>query len=119
MKKQLDLSELFKKSLCSFEIAKKARAEGMTCANTFYAYDPNGDLGDGGWLEKITGTEMYPAINLAFSIGMLDNTDLKSDKIQLSEEDGKYSLHYEDEIYQSENLVDVIVELWINHNNNA
>ena len=117
MKKQIDLSKLFRESLCSFEVAKKAKQVGMTCANTFYAYDSKGELNDGAWLEKITGAEMYPAINLPFAIGMLEDTDLKFDKIDCSEIDGKYSLYYESEIYQSTNLINILVDVWIKHKN--
>lgn len=118
MKKQIDLSKLFIESLCSFECSKKAKQAGMTCANTFYAYNNKGELGDGAWLETVTGAEMYPAINLAFAIGMLDDTNLKFDKVKCEENDvlsNKYSISYEDEVYKSNNLIDIIIELWIKH----
>lgn len=115
MGNKIDLAKLFSDSLCSFEVAKKAKQAGMTCANTFYAFDSTGEVTDGAWLEKITGAEMYPAINLPLAIGMLENTDLKFDKIDVSETDGKYSLCYEDEIYESTKLIDIFVEVWIKH----
>ena len=126
MKKPIDLAKLFKACLCSFEVAKKAKQAGMTSANTYFAYfayDVNGQVGDCGWLEKVAGMEVFPAINTAFAVAMLENTDLNLSKIELYQEltlhgpDGNFVFNYEGEVYKSENLVDVLVEVWIKHKN--
>jgi hypothetical protein len=68
---KLDLKELMKASICSFAIAKRLKAEGITRQFT-YAYDDQGDLCDGGWLEGIIQKPFYPAIDLASAIGLVE-----------------------------------------------
>jgi hypothetical protein len=118
MKKIIDLQELFKSSVCSFEIAKQAKANGFNCENTFYSYDEQGELGDGGWLEKITGAKMYPAFSLPLAMGYLEHTNIPPDKfkdIELSEIDGFYTIKYDTEIHTSKNVIDVILMFVFKH----
>ncbi len=129
MKKQIDLRKRFKDNICSFDIAKKAAAAGMTCANTFYAYDEHGELTDGAWLaEGVEGVNknllaslpnfkapiLFPAINLPMAIGMLEDTDLEY-KMMDCYFDEKYFFRYAGNIYKSNKLVDLLVEVWIKH----
>lgn len=125
---KIDLSKRFRSEICSFEVAKKAREAGMTCANQFYSYDENGNLGDGAWMEDEEGIKkkfpqlegrfkaplMYPAIMFPFAVGMLEDTDVEDwSKIDFYEYNGKYFLKHDSEMYQSENIVDVLVLFWI------
>lgn len=112
---KLDLKKLFLANICSFEMAKKAAAAGFTCANTFFSYDPDGSLNDGAWLQNVTGSKMFPAINICLAIGMIEDLDSSVEvlKIDLYEYSGKYFLKYKDQTCQSENLVDVIIEFWL------
>lgn len=133
---QIDLRATFDKYICSFEVAKKAKEAGMTCANTFYAYDVFGKITDGGWMDGDieTGNEMakmakelrkknnlppivmYPAISLPFAIGLLEDTKLDANemkKLSCYEFNEKYFIKYKEQVYQSEKLVDIIVEFWI------
>lgn len=137
-KTQINLREEFKQNLCSFEVAKKAKAAGMTCANTYFAYDKDGNIGDGGWMEDEKNIKMireqtgkpnwqppvfYPAINLAFAIGMLEHTDIDFGNFECfeiwDEKKGlEFVAEYEGkEVFKSKNLTDLFVEVWIKHKN--
>ncbi len=111
----IDLSKRFEAELCTFEVAKKARAAGMTCANTFLSYDENGERGDGAWLEKITGSIQYPCINFPLALMMMEGTDLDFSKVQMVESEGKFVLKYNGEKIESGNIVDTLILAWIKH----
>ena len=115
--KKLDLRAEFKKSICSFEVAKKASEAGMSCANTYYAYDENGGLNDGAWLEKVTGAKMYPAINIALAIGLLENLSIEPDLNAFSEKDNKFCFEHKGNTTEAETLADLCVLVWIKYKN--
>ena len=127
---KIDLQARFKAEICSFEVAKKAKLAGMTCANMFYSYDEQGNLGDGAWMEdeeriikkfpmmagKFKAPVMYPAIMFPFAVGMLEDTDIDDwKKIEFYEFNKKYFFKYKDELFQSENIVDTLILFWIKH----
>jgi len=115
MKNIIDLKKRFIDELCTFELAKKASVAGMTCANTFLSYDERGELGDGAWLEDVTGAKMYPAINFPFAVIMLEDTDLELRKINFYEYNENYFFKYKSEMYQSANIVDALIMAWLKH----
>jgi hypothetical protein len=130
MQTKIDITKAFADQFCSLELAKKAKTAGFTCANTFYSYDEAGEIGDGAWMErpevieqlrKMTGKAdwkppvMYPAINLAMAIGMLEYTDLEHGKVECYEYNGKYFFKYKGEVFQGEKLANVLVEVWLKH----
>jgi hypothetical protein len=97
-------------------MAQEVAKAGFTCANTYFAYDEYGAvLSDGGWMNEVFANEIvYPAVNLPLAITMVgDIVDLS--KISSMENDGQFILVYHSKVYQSENLVDALLELWINH----
>lgn len=114
---KIELKALFKGSLCSFDMAKKCAKAGMTCANTFFAYDEHGDINDGAWLQKISPQyKMYPAINVPFAILMLEDTDLKLFELELHiDSDELFHLRYGAEEYTGDNLPDVLLAAWLKH----
>lgn len=126
--KTLNIADLFKQNLCSFEMAKKVKAAGMTCANTFFVYDDQGEVADAGWLESLGFNDFYPCINLAFAISMLDSKETIGtlqdvNKIELWEMDSEsyptkkeYFFKYDGgEVLSSENLVDLLLEVWLKY----
>ncbi len=120
----IDLKQLFLDSICSFEMAQKAKFAGMTCANTFFAYDESGQIGDGAWLENppemikdlpaFKQPVLFPAINLALAIFMLDDI-LGADKIECYQIDDVYVCKFNGKGYEGKKLVDAVIDLWI-HN---
>ncbi len=138
-KTKINLTEEFKENLCSFSVAKKAKAAGMTSANTFYAYDPKGELIDAGWMEADNNIKMireqtnkpdwqpplmFPAINLPFAIGMLEDTTItkqiaegKFECYELWDENKGIEFFFEigSDKLKSRKLVDLIVEVWIKY----
>ncbi len=115
MSKKINLNELFVSSLCTFKGAKKAKAAGFTCANTYFAYEANGELCNAGWMEELGKDSLSPAINIAMAIVMLEDTDLNQSEIELSNDDVKFTLKYGDDIFESTNLPDLLIELWIKY----
>ncbi len=115
--KKIDLNEEFTKNICSFEIAKEAKAAGMTSANTFYAYSPDGTIGDQGWIEKITGAEMYPCINLALAIGMIGDASIDPAAAYFYEGNDIYHFEYLGDEISEVKLVDLLVRIWIKYKN--
>lgn len=130
MQNKLDLKKLFDDSLCSFEISKRAKESGMTCANTFYAYDEHGEVTDGAWmaeggqgdtknlldsLPNFKPPILYPAINIAMALGLLEDCSLDFKKIDCYEFNGKYFFKHKEGLFQSEKLVDLFIEVWIVH----
>ena len=81
METKIDLTKRFREELCSFTMAKKAKINGMTCANTYFAYDSNGDVTSGGWLESMGYDNFFPCINFPFACSMLEDTDIDPIKI--------------------------------------
>lgn len=125
---KIDLQKVFTDQLCSFDVAKKAKEAGMNCSNTFYAFDEKGAVNDGAWMENeemikqqyptlknFTAPVLFPAINLAMAIGMLEDTDLEFPKLNVYQFGDKFFIKYKDETYQSEKLVDVVVLIWCKH----
>lgn len=125
---KIDLQERFRAEVCSFEVAKKAKLAGMTCANTFLSYDEQGNLGDGAWMEDeekvrskfglkdFKAPVLYPAIMFPFAVCMLEDTDVDDwSKIEFYEFNKKYFFKYKEELFQSENIVDVLILFWIGH----
>ena len=117
MPQNINLTARFKAEICTFETAKKAKASGMTCANTYYAYDEKGELNNGGWLDGIFD-DYSPAIQFPFAVTMLEDIGIDIKEILLYQDDqdgGKFYLIYRKELLQSRNLVDVLVHLWLIH----
>jgi hypothetical protein len=124
---KIDLQKTFQDNLCSFDVAKKLKEAGMTCANTYYAFDDKGQINDGAWMENpekikerfglkdFNPPVMYPAINLAMAIGMIEDTDIDVKRFECYQFNGKYFFKYKDETYQSEKLVDVMLQVWLKH----
>ncbi len=113
---KIDLKELFKGSLCTFEISKLAKAAGVTCKNTFPSYDSQGELNDGAWMEMIGVDNFYPAINIPFAILMLEDTALNHpSQLDLTLEEKIYTLRANEKSYTSENIVDVLVLCWLDN----
>lgn len=112
-KTKIDLMSRFKRELCSFDIAKKLKKAGVTCANTYFMYDKDGNLGDGSWLEDITEIEMYPAINFPLSVMMLEEGGLKYGKIDCYKIHDDYYIEYNNITYRNENIVDALMLLWL------
>jgi hypothetical protein len=110
---EISLKEEFISSLCTFEVSKKAKMAGATCANTYLAYDDTGEITDGGYLEKIGCAGYYPAISLPFAILMLDDTDIEVDTIRFIKNDEGYIFSANNKSFKSENIVDVLVLAWI------
>jgi|CXWK01.1.fsa_nt_gi hypothetical protein len=121
--KTLDLKQLFTNNVCSFEMAKKMKEAGMTCANTFFVYDSQGEVADAGWMEELGFNDFYPCINLAFAISMIEDTAVPVDKIELWEMDNdkyptgkQYFFKCEgDETLSSENLIDLILMVYLKY----
>lgn len=115
----LKLTDLFKENLCSFEMAKRVKEAGATCANTYFAYDDQGEVSNAGWLENLGFNDFYPCINLAFAISVLEETQIDPDKIELWYLDSEsyptkkeYFFKYDGgEVLSSENLVDLLLEV--------
>lgn len=117
---KIDFQELFDFSVCSFEVAKKAAAAGMTCANTFFAYNEKGEVGDSGWLQKIYDkAKFYPVINTPLAIFMLEDTtiDLGDESFGLfnNTETKTFVLKYKGDEISDANLVNVLVLAWIKY----
>ncbi len=112
---KINILDMAKHYLCSFEMAKQASAAGMTCANTYFSYDENGNIGDGGWLEGLGYQNFYPCINFPFAVAMLEDTDLDASKVQVVKNGSKFIFSYDTETAESSNIVDVIIMMWIRH----
>lgn len=132
---EINLTDEFKENICSFYVAKKAKAAGMNSANTFYAYDEEGQTTDAGWMESENNLKMlreqlknprwmppvmYPAINLPFAIGMLEDTTIDHKKLECweewDEEKGTtFFFKTGDDVMQNTKLVDLMVEVWIKY----
>lgn len=115
MKNEINILQRFRDELCTFEVAKKAAAAGMTCANTFFAYDEHGEVTDGGWLQKVTGLTYYPAINFAMSVAMLENMTFPVSAIKLEQEGDSFFLTCNEITISANNIVDVIILTWIKY----
>jgi len=128
--KKLNLKQLFTDNICSFEVAKQAKAAGITCANTFFAYDSEGGLTDAAWLEQMGFTDFYPAINLALAISaiggdvVIDGQPIDPTKVELYSLDSeeyptttRYYFKYNGQLLAGdfENLVDLLVTIWIKY----
>lgn len=125
MRKKINLTDLFKDSLCSFDLAKKAKLAGISPENTFYAFDELGEINDGGWMYGEKAKEFtahipgwkppvyYPAINLPFAIGLLEDCDIDPRDIECHEFNGKYFLKYKDTLLQGTKAVDLFVEFYL------
>lgn len=113
---KIDLPGLFKKSICTFAAAQKAAEHGFTCANTYYAYDERGEVTNGGWLQDVAGCKMYPAINIALAIGILEDTDVIKywDGVAIYLSNGMYYFKCDVFNAQNENLCDLLIDVWIN-----
>lgn len=123
----IDLKSLFTDSVCSFEAAKKARASGFSCANTFFAYDDKGEVTDGGaWLEDIFNEpdKFFPCINIAMAVSLLGDTDLDSNMILLFRMDKgpepfdrpNYVFQYNGKLeFTNTNLADLLIDVWIRY----
>lgn len=114
---KIDIGKSFRNSVCSFEVAKKIAEKGFTCANTFLAYDENGEIGDGGWLQKVTGAKMYPCVNLAMAYVVAENTSAELDKMALyqvchNDKEPTFKLTYKDKVYEAERCADVLLLFW-------
>ncbi len=112
---KINLTNRFREELCTFEMSKKAKIAGATCANTYFAYDNMGNVTSGGWLEGIGYDNFYPCISFPFACVMLEDTDLDHKNVDLYEGDGSYTLKYKTEAYTSKNIVDVLLEIWLKH----
>jgi len=119
----LDLKQLFKSNVCSFEMAKKMKEDGMTCQNTFFVYDDHGEVADAGWLESLGYNYFYPCINLALAIRMMESLPIQHEKIELWQiQEGPtlpafYYLKYDGgQADSSENLVDLLLTFYLKHN---
>lgn len=108
---KLDFKKLFTDNVCSFEVAKKAKKHGYNSTDTFYAYDPDGNLNDGAWLVEVTGAKLFPAINVPLALGLVDELD--HEKISLYLDGDKYIFDHDGEKIESTNLPDVLVMAWI------
>jgi hypothetical protein len=116
MSRIINLKERFKEEICSFEVAKKAKEAGMTCANTYLAYNNDGSVTTGAWLESVGYNHLYPCINFVLACIMVEDVCPNPLKIELTENDGIYFFYYEGQSYQSNNIVDVMIEFWIKNN---
>lgn len=121
--KTLNIADLFKENLCSFEMAKKVKEAGATCENTYFAYDDEGEVTSAGWLKELGFNDLYPCINLAFAISVLEETQFDPEKIELWYLDSEayptkkvYFFKYDGgEVLSSENLVDLLLEVWLKY----
>ena len=118
---QIDLQKRFKAEICSFEMAKKIRAAGMTCANTYFSYDEDGQVGDGAWLGEISERYgMAPCVQFPFAVAMLEEVIEDFDNISISRYDmadwgERFEVAYDGEAFESNNLVDAILSLWLKY----
>ncbi len=115
---KIDLKARFREELCSFDLAKKADKAGVTCANTFFAYDNKGNLTDGAWLASV-GYDMYPCINFAFACHLLADcvTEEEFERISFSRIGEHYIISFEEFSHMSINIVDVVLSLYIDIEN--
>lgn len=132
---KLDLKQIFDSNLCSFHVAVKAKKAGFTCANTFYAYDENGNVTDAGWMEnggqgeikgllaslpKFKAPTLYPAINICMAIGLIEDTTLDISKCEFkhtftTKGEWKYMFIYNKDEMFSERLADLMVLVWLKY----
>ncbi len=115
--KKLNLTERFKQEICSFETAKKIAAAGMTCANTFIAYNKDGEVNDAAWMQNITGIKLYPCVNFALACIMMEDTSIDFNNTELYQDGDMYRLTWENEVYENTNIVDLLMELWVKFKN--
>lgn len=117
MTQTINIEKRFKDEVCTFAAAKRAKAAGMTCANTFFAYDRRGEISDGGWLEKLGFfQEYYPCINFAFACAMLNECDFDKAQFTVTSlvKNGRtlYTISYKKDEFTDANIVDVMVDFW-------
>ena len=119
-----NINELFKANTCTFEMAKVVKDVGMTCTNTYFAYDDKGEVTDGGWLDELgLQNQFYPCINLAFALHMLEDTGLYPEKIELWSLDSNehptqtvfYFKYCDDPALESTNQVDLLLLVWMKY----
>lgn len=116
---KVDLKSEFQNNLCSFDLAKEAKKAGMTCANTFFAYEEDGSICDGGWIESLGYDGYYPAINLSFALFMLDEVPAKMyDIVKTDDEDRPYKVTFTRadssvNYFEAAKLVDAVLLVWL------
>ena len=113
--KKINLSERFRQEICTFEIAKRLHLAGMTCANTFFAYDEHGEITDAGWLESVAGMKLYPCVNFAMACAMMEDTDIDFNNVGFYQDGDLYKISVKDQVWENANIVDLLMELWIKY----
>ena len=94
-----------------------AKEAGVTKTNLSpVCYSEDGALGDGEWLESITGHVSYPAINfvMAGQLILVELGGAEMKNLEFYEEDGNFSSEYKGDVIQGgNNIVDVMVLTWL------
>lgn len=109
----------YKDCICSFEISKQAKLNGITNTNLSpICFDKDGELSDGEWIQGIhLDWEYYPAISFIMA-GQKILEDLGTqalDAFNFYQKDKIYFIAYKGETLSSENIIDVMVLTWIKH----
>lgn len=114
--KKLNIKNIFNENVCSFQMAKRIKEKGITCANTYFAYDEDGQITTGGWLSEISSkyATFYPCVNTAMAIVIAEQTNADLKKIDVYKTESSYRLSYNDffEI-ETENIADLFLEFWL------
>lgn len=112
---QINLEKLFYSGICSYDMAKRLAANGITTKinHLWLAYDVNGELITGKWLSK-AGFCVYPAIDFQTAIVLLEEVVDNTSVIEVVLNDsGKYQVEFKGAKIITENIVDLILELWL------
>lgn len=107
---QINLQIRFNAELCTFAMAKKVKAAGLTCDNLFFAYDADGNRNDHHSFYIPSG-DYFPCVNFPYAVGMLQKIDLS--QVQCWEISGCYHITYNGHSISNKNIVDAILELWL------
>lgn len=135
--KSINLSEVLQQSICSFEMAKKAWENGINLVNTIMWFDDKGVAKIMGKIDYTVFQKQvyngdndfgtYPCISLPHAISVLGKTTLDPDKILVYcidkiDDDTEappqqlYYFNYDGKVIaKNENLVDLLLEVWINN----
>ena len=107
----INLAQRSVDELCTFEMSKRIKNAGLTCANTYFAYDNDGKLNDGACMENIGIDNLYPCVTFSFAVNMLEGLDFG--KIECYQTDTCTYINYNGKQFSSTNIVDAVLELWL------
>lgn len=113
----IDIVKTFSDNHCSFTVAKQLREKTNLKPDRFdLAYDEQGAVSDGQWLENIVmGIKYYSAPSLCQAILLLESLPGKNlDQFEFKKLTGMYVGKFNGDIVaEAEKLVDVILMLYI------